>query len=122
MGKGHGPRWLLLLFPQTSVGPIGVAITQTALTAGAPVRVIETPPQRSERLMRLDVEVLSESDDASADVVIDATGNADSMARAFARARFGGRAVWVGILQGTGFPLLHSLAQRPQSWPVLRCK
>jgi len=86
------------------------------------VRVIETPPQRRERLMRLDVEVLSESDDASADVVIDATGSADSMARAFARARLGGRVVWVGILQGTGFPLLHSLAQRPQSWPVLCCR
>ena len=61
-------------------------------------------------IMRLDMEVLSESDDASADVVIDATGNADSMARSFARARFGGRVVWVGILQGAvrvDDPLFH---------------
>jgi threonine dehydrogenase-like Zn-dependent dehydrogenase len=90
--------------------PIGVAITQMALTAGARVRVIETSPQRRERLMRLDVEVLSESDDASADVVIDATGNADFMARAFARARFGGTCCLVGILQGAVLvddPLFH---------------
>jgi 2-desacetyl-2-hydroxyethyl bacteriochlorophyllide A dehydrogenase len=91
-------------------GPIGVAITQMALAARARVSVIETSQQRRERLMRLDVEVLSESDDASADVVIDATGNADSMARSFARARFGGRVVWVGILQGAvpvDDPLFH---------------
>lgn len=32
-----------------------------------------------------------------ADVVNDATGNPDSMARALSRARFGGRIVWVGV-------------------------
>ena len=91
-------------------GPIGVAITQLALAIGARVRVIETLSQRRERLKRLDVEVLAESNDASADVVIDATGNADSMARTFARTRFGGRVVWVGILQGAvpvDDPLFH---------------
>jgi len=81
-------------------GPIGMAITQLALAAGARVRVIETSPHRRARLEQLDVEVLAASDDASADVVIDATGNPESMARTFARARFGGRVVWVGIVQG----------------------
>jgi threonine dehydrogenase-like Zn-dependent dehydrogenase len=33
-----------------------------------------------------DVETVEETDDASADVVIDAAGNPQSMARAFARA------------------------------------
>lgn len=91
-------------------GPIGVAITQLGLAAGARVRVIETTPHRRARLERLDVEVLAASDDASADVVIDATGNPESMARAFARARFGGRVVWVGIVQGAvpvDDPLFH---------------
>jgi len=91
-------------------GPIGVAITQMALAAGARVRVIETASYRRARLEELDVEVLAACDDASADVVIDATGNPESMARAFARARFGGRVVWVGIVQGAvpvDDPLFH---------------
>jgi threonine dehydrogenase-like Zn-dependent dehydrogenase len=91
-------------------GPIGVAITQLALAAGARVRIIETSPQRRARLQSLDVEPLAESDDVSADVVIDATGNSDSMSRAFARSRFGGRVVWVGIVQGAvpvDDPLFH---------------
>jgi len=91
-------------------GPIGVAITQIALALGARVRAIETAAPRRDRLKGLGVEVLSDSDDASADVVIDATGNSESMARAFARARFGGRVVWVGIVQGgvaVDDPLFH---------------
>jgi threonine dehydrogenase-like Zn-dependent dehydrogenase len=91
-------------------GPIGLAIIQLALAARARVRVIETSPHRRARLERLNAEVLAESDDASADVVIDATGNPDSMARTFGRVRFGGRVVWVGIVQGAvpvDDPLFH---------------
>jgi len=91
-------------------GPIGVAITQLALAAGARVRIIETAAHRRTLLQNLDVEAVAESEDASADVVIDATGNPESMARAFGRARFGGRVVWVGIVQGTvpvDDPLFH---------------
>ncbi|HLV86260.1 MAG TPA: zinc-binding alcohol dehydrogenase family protein [Candidatus Sulfotelmatobacter sp.] len=79
-------------------GPIGVAITQLALAAGARVRVIEKAEHRRKQIEILNVEVVAETEDESADVVIDATGNAESMARAFSRARFGGRVVWVGIV------------------------
>jgi threonine dehydrogenase-like Zn-dependent dehydrogenase len=91
-------------------GPIGVAITQLALAAGARVRIIDQSAQRRERLRDLNVEVCEESDDESADVVIDATGNSDSMARAFSRARFGGRVAWVGIVKSAvpvDDPLFH---------------
>ena len=91
-------------------GPIGVAITQLALAAGARVRVIDTAPHRRARMQNLGVEVLADTNDENADVVIDATGNPESMARAFLRARFGGRVVWVGIVQGAvpvDDPLFH---------------
>jgi len=91
-------------------GPIGLAITQLALAAGARVRVIEMAAHRRARLQKLGVEVLADSDDESADVVIDATGNPDSMARAFSRARYGGRVVWVGIVKAAvpvDDPLFH---------------
>jgi 2-desacetyl-2-hydroxyethyl bacteriochlorophyllide A dehydrogenase len=91
-------------------GPIGLAITQLALAAGARVRVIEMSAHRRARLQKLDVEVLADSNDESADVVIDATGNPDSMARAFSLARYGGRVVWVGIVKAAvpvDDPLFH---------------
>jgi threonine dehydrogenase-like Zn-dependent dehydrogenase len=91
-------------------GPIGVAITQMALTLGARVKAIETSANRRARLELLGVEVVTDSDDASANVVIDATGSPESMARAFARARYGGRVVWVGIVRAAvpvDDPLFH---------------
>jgi 2-desacetyl-2-hydroxyethyl bacteriochlorophyllide A dehydrogenase len=91
-------------------GPIGVAITQMALAAGARVRVVETAPHRRALVERLGVEVVAALDDGVADAVIDATGNPDSMARSFIGARFGGRVVWVGIVPGTvpvDDPLFH---------------
>ena len=91
-------------------GPIGVAITQLALGAGARVRVLEVSPYRRGLLERLGVEVLASMDDGLADVVIDATGNPASMARSFERARFGGRIVWVGIVPAAvpvDDPLFH---------------
>jgi len=91
-------------------GPIGVAVTQLASAAGARIRVIETTPYRRALVERLGVEALAEADDCLADVVIDATGNIDSMAQSFSRARFGGRIVWVGMAKGTvpvDDPLFH---------------
>jgi 2-desacetyl-2-hydroxyethyl bacteriochlorophyllide A dehydrogenase len=91
-------------------GPIGVAISQLALAAGARVRIIETSSHRRASVKPLGVEVVDSSDDESADVVIDATGNPESMARAFARARYGGRVVWVGIVRSAvpvDDPLFH---------------
>jgi hypothetical protein len=83
-GLGPGDQALVV-----GAGPIGVAITQLALAAGARVRV-----------ERLGVEALAAVEDGLADVVIDATGNLASMSQSFSRARFGGRIVWVGIVQG----------------------
>jgi 2-desacetyl-2-hydroxyethyl bacteriochlorophyllide A dehydrogenase len=92
-GLGRGDQVLVV-----GAGPIGVAITQLALAAGASVRVLETAAHRRARLESLGVEALAEMDDSLADVVIDATGNTASMAQAFSRTRFGGRIVWVGIV------------------------
>lgn len=91
-------------------GPIGFAVTQVALAAGARPRVIEIAPARRDRIARLGVEVLSEPDEQLADVVFDATGNLNSMAASFSRVAFGGRVVWVGLAQGNvslDDPLFH---------------
>jgi 2-desacetyl-2-hydroxyethyl bacteriochlorophyllide A dehydrogenase len=92
-GLGAGDQALVV-----GAGPIGIAITQLALGAGARVRVLETTAYRRALVERLGVEALAAVDDCIADVVIDATGNPASMAQSFARARFGGRVVWVGIV------------------------
>jgi 2-desacetyl-2-hydroxyethyl bacteriochlorophyllide A dehydrogenase len=91
-------------------GPIGVAVAQLALAAGARVRVLEITAYRRALVERLGMEALATPDEGLADVVIDATGNPASMAQTFSRARFGGRVVWVGIVQGTvpvDDPLFH---------------
>jgi 2-desacetyl-2-hydroxyethyl bacteriochlorophyllide A dehydrogenase len=81
-------------------GPIGLGVAQLALAAGASVRVLETAPARRELVARLGVETLAQPDEQWADVVIDATGNANSMAQSVHQVKFGGRVVWVGIVQG----------------------
>lgn len=91
-------------------GPIGFAVTQVAMALGARPRVIEIAPARRDRIARLGVEALPEPDERLADVVIDATGNLNSMAESFSRVAFGGRVVWVGLAQGTvslDDPLFH---------------
>lgn len=81
-------------------GPIGLGATQFARAAGAHVRVLEISLSRRESIAKLGVETLAEADDRLADVVIDATGNAGSMAASLSRVAFGGRIVWVGLVQG----------------------
>jgi 2-desacetyl-2-hydroxyethyl bacteriochlorophyllide A dehydrogenase len=107
MRSGLGAGDLVLV---VGAGPIGVAVTQLALAAGARVRVLETSSHRRALVERLGVEVLGAFDEGWADVVIDATGNSASMAQSFSRARFSGRVVWVGIVQGVvpvDDPLFH---------------
>jgi threonine dehydrogenase-like Zn-dependent dehydrogenase len=107
MRSGLGPGEHALV---VGAGPIGVAITQLAMAAGARVQVLETSAYRRALVKRLGVEALAAYDDSSADVVIDATGNPASMAQSFSRARFGGRIVWVGIVPATvpvDDPLFH---------------
>jgi 2-desacetyl-2-hydroxyethyl bacteriochlorophyllide A dehydrogenase len=91
-------------------GPIGFAVTQVAIAAGARPRVVEVAPARRDRIARLGMEVLSEADERLADVVFDATGNLSSMAESLSRVAFGGRVVWVGLAQGKvslDDPLFH---------------
>jgi len=107
MRAGLGPGEQVLV---VGAGPIGVAVTQLALGAGARVRVLEVAPSRRALVQCLGVEALASMDDGLADAVIDATGNPASMAQSFERARFGGRIVWVGIVPGTvpvEDPLFH---------------
>jgi 2-desacetyl-2-hydroxyethyl bacteriochlorophyllide A dehydrogenase len=80
-------------------GPIGLAVTQFALATGGRVRVLEINPGRREFAARLGVEVLERADDQLADVVFDATGNATSMEESLARVAFGGRLIFVGLVQ-----------------------
>jgi 2-desacetyl-2-hydroxyethyl bacteriochlorophyllide A dehydrogenase len=107
MRSGAGPGDVVLV---VGAGPIGVAITQLAKAAGASVHVLESKPYRRALVERLGVEAFESVDEESADVVIDATGNPASMAQSLSRARFGGRVVWVGIVQAAvpvDDPLFH---------------
>lgn len=82
-------------------GPIGLAVMQFALAAGGHVRVLEINPMRREFAARFKVEVLERADDRLADVVIEATGNAASMEQSLTRVAFGGRVVFVGLVQSS---------------------
>lgn len=80
-------------------GPIGLAVTQFALAAGARVRVMETHPMRREFVARIGVETLAEPDDKLAEAVFDATGSAQAMEQSLARVAHGGRLVFVGLVE-----------------------
>jgi 2-desacetyl-2-hydroxyethyl bacteriochlorophyllide A dehydrogenase len=82
-------------------GPIGLAVTQFALAAGARVRMLEINLARREFAARPEVEILERPDERLADVVFEATGNAASMEQSVARAAFGGRVVFVGLVQSS---------------------
>ena len=91
-------------------GPIGLAVTQFALAARARVRVLETNPARREFVARLGVETLAEPDERLAEVVFDATGNAQAMEASLTRVAHGGRLVFVGLVQAKvalDDPLFH---------------
>jgi 2-desacetyl-2-hydroxyethyl bacteriochlorophyllide A dehydrogenase len=95
-------------------GPIGLAAAQAARAAGPRVVVLEREPLRRERLADFGLETAPgpgstpQSTEAALvagigrlpSVVIDATGNADSMRRAFHYAAHGGRVVFVGLFRG----------------------
>ncbi len=91
-------------------GPIGLSVVQFALAAGGRVRVLEVSPERRAFVARFGVETLAAPDDHLADVVFDATGNAQAMEQSLARAAHGGRLVFVGLVQGAlsiDDPLFH---------------
>jgi 2-desacetyl-2-hydroxyethyl bacteriochlorophyllide A dehydrogenase len=81
-------------------GPIGLAVAQFALAAGAHVRVLEVSASRRALVSALGFRALAEPDAGLADVVFDATGNAQAMEQSLSRVAHGGRLVFVGLVQG----------------------
>jgi len=91
-------------------GPIGLAVVQFALAAGARVRVIEKSEVRREFVGRFGVEAQAEPDEELADVVFDATGVAAVMARSLQQVAPAGRLVFVGLCKDAialDDPLFH---------------
>jgi threonine dehydrogenase-like Zn-dependent dehydrogenase len=91
-------------------GPIGLSVVQFALAAGAAVRVVEKSEIRRDFVRRLGVEVLDQPDGELADVVFDATGNAQVMAESLRHVGAGGRLVFVGLCRDAiaiDDPLFH---------------
>jgi 2-desacetyl-2-hydroxyethyl bacteriochlorophyllide A dehydrogenase len=104
-------------------GPIGLAVTQFAQLAGATVAVMDQNPQRLsfcheqmgvKHIIEVTTEPLAElltifGGDLPT-VVLDATGNAQSMMAAFTYVAHGGKLVYVGLFQGDvtfADPLFH---------------
>lgn len=81
-------------------GPIGLAVVQFALAAGARVRILELSEPRRKFVEQLGVETSPAFDGRLADVVFDATGNPQAMEAAFDYPAHGGRLVFVGLVQG----------------------
>lgn len=95
-------------------GPIGLSVIQFAKINGAKIVVMDFSKQRldfANEAIGID-ESISATEDFSADdlrkilkgnmptVVFDATGNAQSMMKAFSYVAFGGKLVYVGLFQG----------------------
>lgn len=91
-------------------GPIGLAVMQFALAAGARVRGVEINPARREFAARFGLETIPAADGRLADVVFDATGNARAMEQSLQRVAYGGKLVFVGLVQcsvAIDDPLFH---------------
>jgi len=92
-------------------GPIGLATVQFAKAAGAQVTVLE--PNTNRRAFvesTFKIEALAQADDRLFEAVFDATGNLAAMEASIERVAFGGRLVFVGLLQGRisfDDPLFH---------------
>ncbi len=81
-------------------GPIGLTVLEFARLTGAPITVMELNETRRFFVMQNypSVSVIeSLPDNACAQVIFDATGHPESMARALKFARFTGRLIFVGI-------------------------
>lgn len=94
-------------------GPIGLSVIQFAKINGAKVAVMDFSKQRLDFANEaIGIESIIATEDFSADdlrkilkgnmptVVFDATGNAQSMMKAFSYVAFGGKLVYVGLFQG----------------------
>lgn len=78
-------------------GPIGLAVAEFAKIVGARVRLLECNLWRRAFAASRGIEPMSESLETLADVVFDATGSADSMAKSLEYVAYAGRLVFVGL-------------------------
>ena len=92
-------------------GPIGLAVLQFALMAGASARIVEKVAFRREFTSRFGVEVLADYDGRTAPFVFDATGDEEAITSSFGRVSAAGTLVLVGQLLGT-VPVDHTLLMR----------
>ena len=91
-------------------GPIGLAVVQFAMAAGAEVTVLEPNAGRREFVERFGAQATADVEGKLFEIVFDATGNAAAMEQSFERVNFGGKLVLVGLVQGKisfNDPLFH---------------
>ena len=95
-------------------GPIGLSVIQFAKINGAKIAVMDFSKQRldfANEAIGIDESIIAKEDFSADDlrkllkgnlptVVFDATGNAQSMMKAFSYVAFGGKLVYVGLFQG----------------------
>jgi 2-desacetyl-2-hydroxyethyl bacteriochlorophyllide A dehydrogenase len=78
-------------------GPIGLAVVQFALAAGARVRVVEKSEHRRSFARRFVDDVVPDPGETLASAVFDATGSAVAMADSLRLVAPGGRLIFVGL-------------------------
>lgn len=78
-------------------GPVGIAVAQFAVAAGAAVHVIEKNDWRRRFVEKMGYSAASEIDHRQADVVFDATGNPHAMGQSLASVAPTGNLVFVGL-------------------------
>ncbi len=92
-------------------GPIGLAVLQFVLLAGASARIVEKVEFRRRFAGRFGMEVLPEYDGRTAPFVFDATGDEEAIRSSFERVSPAGTLVLVGQFLGE-IPVDHTLLMR----------
>jgi 2-desacetyl-2-hydroxyethyl bacteriochlorophyllide A dehydrogenase len=91
-------------------GPIGLAVIQFAVAAGASVTVLDVSRERREFASQLSVETIDSAVGKTFEIVFDATGNRAAMEASQTLVAFAGKLVLVGIVQdkiAIDDPLFH---------------
>jgi 2-desacetyl-2-hydroxyethyl bacteriochlorophyllide A dehydrogenase len=78
-------------------GPIGISVAQFASVLGARVHIVEKNEWRRAFVEQMGYTASPEAEGRQADVVFDATGNADAMGSSLAHVATGGSLVYVGL-------------------------
>ncbi len=91
-GLKHGDEALII-----GAGPIGIAVAQFASVRGAAVHVIERNEWRRQFVESMGYTASPTAENRRADVVFDATGNAEAMGKSLEFVATGGSLVYVGL-------------------------